>query len=98
MFIIGNFIATIAKIVHLVFNLYIFIVIARVLLSWFPQYSHASWAKTLYNVTDPILIKMRRYIPTFGGLDLTPMILILVIYFLDDFLVKTLLSIASALQ
>ena len=79
MFIIANFINTIAKIIDLVVTLYIFIVIARVLLSWFPQHSYTSIVKFIYNVTEPILMRIRRYIPPLGGFDLSPMILIFVL-------------------
>jgi uncharacterized protein YggT (Ycf19 family) len=57
------------------------LVFARALLSWFRPDS-SSWPMvTLYDLTDPILTPLRRIIPAFGGLDLTPLLVILILYF-----------------
>ena len=49
----------------------------------------------LYRVTEPVLTPIRRWIPLKGmGIDISPIILIGVIYFLQAFLVKTLMQLA----
>jgi YggT family protein len=40
----------------------------------------------LYRVTEPALGPIRRILPNFGGIDISPIILILIIYFIRDFL------------
>ena len=60
------------------------LVFARALLSWFRPDS-SSWPMvTLYDLTDPILTPLRRIIPAFGGLDLTPLLSILILYFVPS--------------
>jgi YggT family protein len=52
----------------------------------------------LHDVTEPLLSRIRRWIPVFGaGMDFSPMILILAIYFLMSFLVPTLKHMAAAI-
>ncbi len=55
-------------------------IFARVVLAWFPGASRQNpFVAMIYQVTDPILTPLRRVVPTFGSLDLTPMIAILII-------------------
>ena len=62
-------------------NLYVVVVIAAILLSWFPMEPGSGLAQvriTLYRVVDPVLAPIRNLIgSSFGGFDLSPMILIL---------------------
>lgn len=98
MFIISNLIATIAKIIDLAVTLYIFIVIARAILSWIPHNPYNSIIRFIYNVTEPVLVKIRHLVPFFRGLDLSPLILIFVLYILEGFVVSTLLDLANVLK
>jgi YggT family protein len=67
------------------------IVIARAILSWVNPDPYNPIVRFLYNVTEPVLHRIRRAIPVdFGGIDFTPMILILALVFLDQFAVPTL--------
>jgi len=60
------------------------LVFARAMLSWFRPDS-SSWPMViLYDLTDPILTPLRRLIPAFGGLDLTPLVAILILYFVPS--------------
>jgi YggT family protein len=71
------------------------IVIARAVLSWVSPDPYNPIVRFLYNVTEPVLYRIRRVIPIdLGGLDFTPMILILVLVFLDQFAVPTLTRMA----
>ena len=98
MFIISNLILAIAKIIDLAITLYIFVIIARVVLSWIPHDPYNSLIRFVYNTTDPVLSKIRNIIPPFGGLDLSPMILILCLYIIESFIVSTLRDLALALK
>jgi len=90
MFILGNFLIALAKLIYIVSNAYIWIVIARAVISWVNADLYNPIVRFLVQITDPVLYKIRRYLPPMGGLDLSPMILILVIVFLQSFLVPTL--------
>lgn len=98
MFMLGNFIVAIAKLINFVLSAYIWIVIARAVISWVNPDPYNPIVRFLRQVTDPLLLHIRRYVPIMGGLDLSPMILILIIIFLQSFLVPTLQQLAMHLQ
>ena len=98
MFMLGNFLLAIAKLINVVLSAYIWIVIARAVLSWVNPDPYNPIVRFLHQVTDPVLMRIRRYVPIMGGLDLSPMILILAIVFLQSFLVPTLTQLAMQLQ
>ena len=56
-----------------------FTIIARAILSWFPDMQNSSLGRLLYNVTEPILAPFRQVIPTVGSFDISPIVAILVI-------------------
>ena len=95
MFVISNLVLALANILHIVLNLYMWIVIARAILSWVNPDPYNPIVRFLYNVTEPVLYAIRRRVPMFfGGIDFSPMVVILAIYFLDSFLVPSLAGIA----
>ncbi|MEA2115390.1 MAG: YggT family protein [Thermodesulfobacteriota bacterium] len=98
MFMFGNFILAIAKLLNFALSAYIWIVIGRAVISWVNADPYNPIVRFLIQVTDPILLRIRRYIPSMGGFDLSPMILILAIVFLQSFLVPTLTQIGMSLQ
>lgn len=96
MFILGNFLYAIAKIVDIALSLYMWILIARAIISWVNPDPYNQIVRFLYSVTEPVLYRIRRILPiSFGGIDFSPMVLILVIIFLQNFLVPTLVRIAG---
>lgn len=95
MYIVSNLVIALAQIVHIALNLYMWVIIARALLSWVNPDPYNPIVRFLYNVTEPVLYAIRRRVPMFfGGIDFTPMIVILLIYFLDSFLVPSLVQTA----
>ena len=95
MFVIGNLIAAVAKILDLALTLYLWIIIFRAVISWVNPDPYNPIVRFLYRVTEPVLAPIRRWIPLQGmGIDISPIILIGVIYFLQTFLVKTLMQLA----
>ena len=95
MFIIGHFLNALAIILHIAITGYMWIIIIRALLSWVNPDPYNPIVRFLYNVTEPVLYAVRRKLPFFfGGIDFTPMLVILVLVFLDYFLVPTLTSMA----
>jgi YggT family protein len=94
----GNFILAIAKLISFALSAYIWIVIGRAVISWVNADPNNPIVRFLVQVTDPILLRIRRVVPSMGGIDLSPMILILAIVFLQSFLVPTLTQIGMSLQ
>jgi YggT family protein len=77
-----------------VLQLYSYIVLAAVIASWLVNFGiiniHNQFARAivnaLYSLTEPVFRQVRRVIPAFGGLDLSPLIVLLVIYFLMNWI------------
>ena len=99
MFVAGNLLLTLANLAHLVLMAYMWIIIARAILSWVSPDPFNPIVRFLYRVTEPVLRPIRYRLPTRSmGLDLSPMVVMLVIYFLDGFLVSTLRDLALSLR
>ncbi len=97
MFMISNFLFALAKLVEILLGVYMWIVIGRAILSWVNPDPYNPIVRFLHDVTEPLLSRIRRMIPAFGGgMDFSPMLLILAIYFLMSFLVPTLKHMAAA--
>jgi len=96
MFVAANFLYGIAKVLSVALNLYMWIIIARALISWVNPDPYNPIVRFLISVTEPVLYFIRRKLPVyFGGFDFTPVIAILAIYFLQIFLVQSLIQLAA---
>ena len=90
MFILSNFLLATADVLHLILQLYMFIVIARALISWVNPDPCNPIVRFLYNATEPLLYRVRRVLPIFGGgIDFSPLVVLIAIYFLQAFLVQS---------
>ena len=99
MFVFSNLVLALARLLELVLWAYFWIIIARAVLSWVSPDPFNPIMRFLYRVTEPLLRPLRRRLPTFQmGLDLSPMIVILAIYFLQVFLVESLRDLAVSLR
>lgn len=87
----------IARVVELAFTIYIFIVIARALISWVSPDPYNPIVRFLHNVTDPALYRLRRLLPflQFGGLDLSPIALLLLLSVVQQIVVGFLYRLAA---
>ena len=95
MFVIAYFLYALAQVLDMVIYSYMLIVIARALLSWVNPDPYNPIVRFLYNATEPVLFRLRRMIPAFGGgIDFTPMILILILYLLEKFIPPSLARMA----
>ena len=77
-----------AQIVNLLVRIETLLIFARVLLSWFPGIP--PWhplVRALAAVTDPVLLPFRRMLPTIGGLDFSPIVAIVVLQVVGQFVV-----------
>ena len=88
---LGNFLQAVANVLNWALTIYFWLIIARAILSWVNPDPYNPIVRFLYNVTEPVLSAFRRRIPlVYGGLDLSPLVILAVIYFLQYFLVKSL--------
>ena len=99
MFILGNFIIALAKIIDIALSIYMWIIIIRALISWVNPDPYNQIVQFLYRVTEPVMAPVRRWLPLRGmGIDFSPIIIILVIIFLQSFLVKSMIEMAAYLR
>ena len=98
MFIITNFINAAATIVDMILSIYMWILIARAIVSWVSPFSRSPIVYALIRLTDPVLQRTRRIFRLRGmGIDFSPMIAILAILFLKYFVVASLYDIARTM-
>ena len=92
MYVAGYFLMAIANVLNFVLLAFMWIVIIRAILSWVNP--------DPYNpIVRFILYKIRTKLPiNFGGIDLSPILVILAVYFLRDFVVKSLLRFSASLM
>src|SRR5512146_2203453 len=94
MFVFINFLSAVAYVIELLLDIYMWIIIARALISWVNPDPYNPIVNLLYRATEPVLARVRRVIPYLGGIDLSPLIVIAIIYFLKMFVVKSLYMMA----
>lgn len=92
MFIIGNFIIALANILDILFTIYTFIVIIAAVISWVNPDPYNPIVRFLYKVTEPVLRPIRRLLPLRLPVDISPLILLLIIYFFQRFLIPSLIE------
>ena len=98
MFVFANLIEALATIVSYLLQIYMWVIIIRALISWVNPDPYNPIIRFLYQVTEPVLYPIRRRLPFMGGMDLSPIIVLLAILFLQVFLVKTLNELALRLK
>jgi YggT family protein len=95
MYIFANFLLATASVLQMVLTLYLWIVIARALISWVNPDPYNPIVRFLYSATEPLLHRIRRALPiSLGGIDFSPLIVMVAIYFLQGFLVQSLRDLA----
>lgn len=97
MFILGHLSSAIASILHIVLQAAIILFIVRAVMSWFQPDPRQPVVAFICQITDPILGAIRRFIPSMGMIDISPLIAILIFWFLDRFLVPSLMDIGLQL-
>ncbi len=98
MFVFANFLNAVATLVDFVLSAYMWVVIGRAVISWVNADPYNPIVRFLYDITEPVLERIRRFLPVVGGgIDFSPMVLILAIIFLQSFLVPTLHRLAMTM-
>jgi YggT family protein len=98
MFVLSNLLMAIAGALDMVLTLYLFIVFARVVISWVNADPRNPIVRFLYNATEPLLYRVRRVLPDVGGIDFSPLVVIIAIYFTQGFLVASLRDVALRMR
>lgn len=95
--IISYFFVALARVLDIVFSLYFWIILIAALLSWVRPDPYNPVVRFLRAVTDPVFYRVRRWLPflTIGGIDLSPIVVILGLQFLQWFLVPTLMRLGG---
>lgn len=91
------------RILLVAIDLYIWVVIASAVMSWLIAFGVvnaynrfvAVLSDFLYRVTEPALRPFRRFVPNLGGIDISPIVLILVLYFIEMVLERLYFAIVS---
>ena len=86
-----TFMLALFQTIDLALNLYTWILIASAIFSWLYAFNVInssnqfvnSVGRFLYNVTEPVLRPIRRILPDLGGIDISPIILLLIIFFIE---------------
>ena len=95
MFALKHLLVALAQVLNLVLTMYMWLIIARALISWVNPDPYNPIVRFLYNVTEPVLAWVRQRLPlVYSGLDLSPLLVLLAIVFLKNFLIASLLDLA----
>jgi len=98
-FVVGNLIVAVAEVVDIILSLYKWIIIIAALISWVSPDPYNPIVRFLYAVTEPALRPIRRIIGhRLGPVDIAPIIVILIIIFIQMFLVDSLKGIGLRLK
>jgi len=94
MFALGDLFIAIARIVDALLEVYKWVVIIAALISWVNPDPYNPIVRLLYSVTEPVFRPIRRLIGhRLGPIDISPIIVILAIIFIQSFLVRTLIKV-----
>ena len=97
MFVVANFLVAVAKMIDILLSLYMWTIIARAIISWVNADPYNPIVRFLISITEPVLYPIRRRLPMLGGIDFSPILVILAIIFVQTFLVQSLIQLAARL-
>ena len=98
MFILGYLILAVAKIINIVLFLAMLLLIVRAVFSWVKVNPYNRFVRMVYNLTEPVLYQVRRRLPVvYNGMDFSPVVVFLIIIFLKEFLVRSLIALAGVM-
>ncbi|MDO9566429.1 MAG: YggT family protein [Candidatus Desulfaltia sp.] len=98
MYVVGYLLMAVAKVIDIALLCFMWIVVARAVLSWVNPDPYNPIVRFIHNTTEPVLYRVRQFIPfNFGGFDLSPIVVFLVIIFLRTFIVSSLFRLSGTL-
>ncbi len=98
MFVAANVLEGIARVADWVLTLYMYVIIARALISWVNPDPWNPIVQFLERATEPVLAPIRRWLGWRMGIDLSPVVAILIIVFLQYALVRSLFEMATRMH
>jgi len=99
MLVFRNLLIAVATVLDYVMVIFMFITIARAVLSWVSPDPYNPIVRFIHNVTEPVLYQIRKRLPMmYGGIDFSPIVVILIIIFLRIFVVGSLEGLADSLR
>jgi len=98
MFLIANLIIALANILDIVFTIYTFIIVIAAVISWVNPDPYNPIVRFVYGVTEPVLRPIRKLMPFRLPVDISPLILLLIIFFLQKFLVASLVELGYRIK
>ncbi|MFH1791890.1 MAG: YggT family protein [Candidatus Omnitrophota bacterium] len=98
MFVFGEIFQALAHLVNTIFQIIYFLLIIRIILSWFSVNPYNDIVQILYKITEPLLMPFRRLPLTFGPMDFSPILAFLVLWFVRDIVVGILMQLAVRLK
>ena len=90
MFIVGQLFASLAVLCSMLFKVVYFLLVIRIVLSWFQVNPFSEPVSLLYKITEPILIPLRKLPLQVGMIDFSPVVAFILLSFLDHFVVGVL--------
>ncbi len=97
--VVTNLLLAVANVIDAVLSMYMWVVIARAVLSWVSPDPFNPIVRFIHNLTEPVLYAIRRRLPVvIGGMDLSPLLVLLAIYFLRMFIPSTLSDLARSMM
>lgn len=95
MLVFSNLLTAIAKVLDVVLVVFMWVVIARAILSWVSPDPYNPIVRFIHNITEPVLYQIRKRLPVnFGGIDFSPILVLLAVIFLRQFVVQSLYDFA----
>jgi YggT family protein len=99
MILLGNLLLAVAEIVNALLNVYYWVVIIAALISWVNPDPYNPVVRFLRIVTEPVMRPIRRLIGhRLGPIDISPIIVIFAIIFIQKFLVRSIIEIAYKIK
>lgn len=99
MFVAGDFLVTVAVILDKLLSVYMLVVIVRALLSWVRPDPYNPVVRFINGLVDPVTYRISRVLPTrIGMIDISPIILIALIWFAQAFLVRVVIDVGNRLR
>ena len=98
MFVLANLVEAAATVINMGLTFLLILVFARAVISWVQADPYNPIVQFLYTTTEPILRPIRRRLPAMTGIDISPLVVVMIVVFLQQFLVRSLVQIAQSLR
>jgi YggT family protein len=99
MFVLANLFEAVAVVLDFGLTIYMWVIIAGAVLSWVNPDPYNPIVRFINTATEPVLYQIRKRLPVnFGGIDISPIVVLMVIMFLQAFVVNTLRGLARSMM